>query len=64
MNSLEIISRLCSVTEMLAEIVEEQQTTIERSKIEDEVKEDLRKKVKDVDDKMDALEYAMRDLVK
>ena len=49
---------------MLAEIVEEQQTTIERSKIEDEVKEDLRKKVKDVDDKMDALEYAMRDLVK
>ena len=35
MTTLEIISRLCDVTNNLSEIVKKQQTIIERSKIEE-----------------------------
>lgn len=48
MSPLEIISRLCDVTENLSAIVKKQQTIIEQSKIEETVKE------------MDVLEYHMR----
>ena len=62
MSSLEIISRLCEVTETLSEIVKKQQTIIEQSKIEEEVKEELRQQVKETDRELDAIEYHMRKL--
>ena len=42
MSPLEIISRLCDVTENLSAIVKKQQTIIEQSKIEETVKAELR----------------------
>lgn len=62
MSSLEIISRLCEVTNTLADIVKKQQIAIERSKIEEAVKEELRQQVKETDRELDVLEYRMRRL--
>ena len=45
MTTLEIISRLCGITTELSEIVRKQQETIERSKVEEAVKEELRQMV-------------------
>lgn len=42
MSSLEIISRMCDVTNTLSDIVKKQQEIIEQSKIEEAVKADLR----------------------
>ena len=60
MSPLEIISRLCAVTETLSEIVKKQQETIERSKVEEEVKEELRRMVNETDRELDVIEYHMR----
>lgn len=60
MSPLEIISRLCDVTENLSAIVKKQQTIIEQSKIEEVVKEELRNMVNEADGKLDVLEYHMR----
>ena len=60
MSPLEIISRLCDVTENLSSIVKKQQTIIEQSKIEETVKAELRQEVEETDREMDALEYGMR----
>ena len=60
MSSLEIISRLCDVTETLSAIVKKQQTIIEQSKIEEAVAEELRQSIKEADREMDVLEYGMR----
>ena len=62
MSSLEIISRLCEVTETLSEIVKKQQTIIEQSKIEEAVKEEMRQQVKETDRELDVIEYHMRKL--
>ena len=45
MSPLEIISRLCDVTENLSAIVKKQQTIIEQSKIEEAVRVELRQEV-------------------
>ena len=60
MSPLEIISRLCDVTQNLSAIVKKQQTIIEQSKIEEAVKAELRQDVKKTDGEMDVLEYHMR----
>ena len=60
MSPLEIISRLCGVTTTLSEIVRRQQEIIERAKIEEAVKEELRQQVKETDRELDVLEYHMR----
>lgn len=60
MTPLEIISRLCGITEELSEIVKKQQEMIERSKVEEGVKEELREMVNRADGKLDVLEYHMR----
>ena len=60
MSPLEIISRLCDVTETLSAIVKKQQTIIEQSKIEETVKAELRQEVEETDREMDVLEYHMR----
>lgn len=60
MSPLEIISRLCDVTENLSAIVKKQQTIIEQSKIEETVRAELRQEVEETDREMDVLEYHMR----
>ena len=62
MSPLEIISRLCDVTENLSAIVKKQQTIIEQSKIEEAVKEGMRQQVKETERELDVLEYHMRKL--
>lgn len=60
MTPLEIISRLCEITEELSGIVKKQQEMIERSKLEEGVKEELWNMVNKTDEKKDVLEYHMR----
>lgn len=60
MSPLEIISRLCDVTENLSAIVKKQQTIIEQSKIEEAVRAELRQEVEETDREIDVLEYHMR----
>lgn len=60
MTPLEIIARMCDVTNSLSDIVKKQQEVIERSKIEEEVKEELRRMVKETDRKLDVIEYHSR----
>lgn len=60
MTPLEIIARMCDVTNSLSDIVKKQQEVIERSKIEEEVKEELRKMVKETDRELDVIEYHSR----
>lgn len=55
MTPLEIISRLCEITEELSGIVKKQQETIERSKVEEEVKEELRNMVNEADGNIKAI---------
>ena len=60
MTTLEIISRLCDVTNILSEIVKKQQETIEQSKIEEAVKEEFRKEVKEAERELDVIGYHAR----
>lgn len=55
MSPLEIISRLCDVTENLSAIVKKQQTIIEQSKIEEAVRAELRQEVEETDREMKQL---------
>ena len=57
MSPLEIISRMCDVTNTLSDIVKKQQEIIEQSKIEEAVKADLRQQVKEADRELDVIEY-------
>lgn len=63
MTTLEIISRLCGITTELSEIVRKQQEHIERSKVEEAVKEELRQMVDGVEMEMDVMEYHLRRIV-
>lgn len=60
MRPLAIISEMCDIINMLSDIVKRQQTEIERSKVEESAKEELRAIIKEVEDKMDVNEYRMR----
>ena len=60
MSPLEIISRMCDVTNTLSDIVKKQQEIIEQSKIEEAVKADLRQQVKEADRELDVIEYHSR----
>lgn len=63
MRPLAIISEMCDIINMLSDIVKKQQTEIERSKVEESVKEELRAMVKEAEDKMDVNEYRLRRVV-
>lgn len=63
MRPLAIISEMCDIINMLSDIVKKQQTEIERSKVEESVKEELRAMVKEAEDKMDVNEYHLRRVV-
>lgn len=60
MTTLEIISRLCEVVNELSSIVEKQQETIERSKVEEAVKEEIRQQVRETEKELDVIEYHTR----
>ena len=60
MSPLEIISRMCDVTNTLSDIVKKQQEIIEQSKIEEAVKADLRQQVKEEERELDVIEYHSR----
>lgn len=60
MSPLEIISRLCDVTNELSNIVKKQQEIIEHSKVEEVVKEELRQQVKGAEKRLDVIEYHSR----
>lgn len=63
MRPLQIISEMCDIINSLSDIVKKQQTEIERSKVEEGIKEELRSVIKETDDKMDVNEYHLRCLV-
>lgn len=63
MRPLAIISEMCDIINMLSDIVKKQQTEIERSKVEESIKEELRTMVKEAEDKMDVNEYHLRHVV-
>lgn len=63
MRPLAIISEMCDIINMLSDIVKKQQTEIERSKVEENVKEELRAMVKEAEDEMDVNEYHLRRVV-
>ena len=63
MTTLEIISRLCGITTELSEIVRKQQETIERSKVEEAVKAELRQMVDGAERELDVMEYHLRRIV-
>ena len=63
MRPLVIISEMCDIINMLSDIVKKQQTEIERSKVEESVKEELRQMVRDADDMMNVNEYNLRHVI-
>lgn len=63
MRTLEIISEMCDIINTLSNIVKKQQTEIERSKVEECVKEELRSMIKEADDSMDINEYHLRHVI-
>jgi hypothetical protein len=63
MRSLEIISQMSDVVNLLSDIVKRQQTEIERAKVEAPIKEELRTMVQEADDKKDVLEYHLRKVI-
>lgn len=63
MRPLELISEMCDIINSLSDIVKRQQTEIERSKVEESVKEELRTMVKETDRKKDANEYHLRHVI-
>jgi hypothetical protein len=60
MGSLLLISRMCDVTNTLADIVKAQQEAIEQSKIEEEIKVGFRKQISDTNKELDSIEYNLR----
>lgn len=63
MTTLEIIDRLCSATQLQADIIRKQTMIIEQAKIADEAREDLRLLCQKADEELDLIEYANRPLI-
>lgn len=60
MTRLEIIDRLCGVTETLAHIVRKQREIIERDKIENAAAAELTQMEKEAEAELDLIEYGLR----
>ena len=61
MSNLEIIDRLCAVTQAQSDIIREQATFIEEQlTVDAEIKKQFAEKRKAVDDELDLIEYGMR----
>ena len=64
MSNLEIIDRLCAVTQAQSDIIREQATFIEEQlTVDAEIKKQFSDKRKAVDDELDLLEYGLRTLL-
>lgn len=64
MTLLELVDRLCSVTQLQADIIRKQTIIIEQAKIANAVADDELKLLRDeVDDELDLLEYVSRDYI-
>lgn len=63
MSSLAVISEMCDIINSLSDIVKRQQTEIERSKVEESVKAELRSMIRDAEKKMNVNEYHLRRVV-
>lgn len=63
MSSLAVISEMCDIINSLSDIVKRQQTEIERSKVEESVKAELRSMIRDAEKKMDVNEYHLRRVI-
>ncbi len=60
MTLLEIVDRLCSVTQLQAEIIRKQTEVIEQAKIADAVADELRQLREEVDDELTLIDDASR----
>ena len=63
MRPLELISEMCDIINTLSDIVKRQQTEIERSKVEEQVKKELRGMVSEAERKMDVNESHLRHII-
>lgn len=63
MRPLAIISEMCDIINTLSDIVKRQQTEIGRSKVEEDIKEELRQMVKGAESAMDVNEYRLRHVI-
>lgn len=63
MRPIELISEMCDIINTLSDIVKRQQTEIERSRVEEQVKEEVREMLSDAERKMDANEYHLRRVI-
>ena len=59
-GSYVIVDRLCEATTQLLEIIKKQEEIIEQCRISDELHKELDDIKKDVDQKMDIIEYDLR----
>ncbi len=59
-GSYVIVDRLCEATTQLLEIIKKQEEIIEQCRISDELHKELDDMKKDVDQKMDLIEYDLR----
>jgi len=60
MTRLEIIDRLCQVSESLLQIIRKQGEIIERDRIENAAVAGIEPMMKEAEDELDAIEYALR----
>lgn len=59
---LEVVDMMCTVTETMAQIIRKQAEMIERTKMEEAVREELRAAREDADRQLDRIEYKLRRL--
>ena len=59
---LEVVDMMCTVTETMAQIIRKQAEMIERTKMEEAVREELRATREDADRQLDRIEYKLRRL--
>lgn len=59
-GSYVIVDRLCEATTQMLEIIRKQEEIIEQCRISDELHKELDDMKKDVDQKMDLIEYDLR----
>ena len=60
MNPLEIIFRLCDITNCLSDIVKKQQVIIEQFELEKSVKAEIGKEIERLDEALDMVGYYIK----
>lgn len=57
---LEVVDMMCEVTDTMARIIRKQAELIERTKMEEAIREDLRRAREDADRQLGRIEYKLR----